>query len=227
MIGGQSILFWCNRYNIHPPYDGALTDDVDILGTQDTVFNIAKETQGKADVSYVKQFSSLIGKVTVTRGDSYIVSIDILSKVLGVDNDDVTSLAVRSNIGDVEFFVLNPLHCLKSKITNFFSIEEKQDKYGYAQAVLSTKIAKAYLEIAIQNKEWGVVIEGVEYVHKLAQRSSGKMCAKNGINVYEAIPFDLLFTVENENFINKRLPRLAASKEEYVVSEKISSTQKI
>lgn len=112
------------------------------------------------------------------------------------------------------------MHCLKSKITNFFNIQEKQDSYGHAQAVLSTKIAKAYLEIAIQDKKWDDVIEGVEYVHDLAQNSSGKMCAKNGINVYEAIPLDLLFTVENENFINKRLPRLATAIEEYVVSEK-------
>ena len=222
LIGGQSILFWCKQYHIQIPDDGALTDDVDILGNEDTVKNIAKETHGRADV-LKKQFSSLVGKVTVTRNNGYVVSIDILSKVLGVDSDVVKKLALPSTIGGITFHVLNPMHCLKSKITNFSTIHEKQDKYGYAQAVLSTKIAKAYLEIAIQDEKWDDVIEGVEYVHNLAQNSSGKMCAKNGINVYEAIPFDLLLTVENENFINKRLPRLEASKEEYVVSEKPSS----
>lgn len=110
------------------------------------------------------------------------------------------------------------MHCLKSKITNFHSIKEKQDRYGYAQAVLSTKIAKVYLEIAIQDEKWSDVVEGAEYVHDLAQNSSGKMCAKHGINVYEAIPLDLLFTVANENFIKIRLPRLLESIEEYVVS---------
>lgn len=52
LIGGQSILFWCKRYNIQLPDDGALTDDVDILGNEDTVKNIAKETHGRADISY-------------------------------------------------------------------------------------------------------------------------------------------------------------------------------
>jgi len=105
LIGGQSILFWCNNFNISSNYPGALTDDVDILGTQNSVYKIASKTKGRADITYSKQFSSLIGTITVLANGEHFVNIDILSEVLGIKNEEVIKFAVPVTLDDAEFLV--------------------------------------------------------------------------------------------------------------------------
>lgn len=212
LIGGQSILFWCNQFDISHDIKGALTDDIDVLGTQESVFNIAEKTKGFAHVVPGTTFgTSLIGQVTVNVEAKIVIEIDVLSKVLGVEKSEAIQFATPVTIHETSILVLNPLHCLKSKSFNYTKVPEKQDKYGFVQAQLSTKIANVYLTEVINNKDWLTAIQGIEYVHKLAAHSIGKFCAKNGINIYDAIPVDNINLIENNNFIEKRLPRLMNS----------------
>lgn len=212
LIGGQSILFWCNQFDINHDIKGALTDDIDLLGTQDSVFNIAEKTKGSAHVVPGTTFgTSLIGQVKISVDPDNIIEIDVLSKVLGVKKSEVIDFATPVTIDGASILVLNPLHCLKSKSFNYTKVPEKQDKYGFVQAQLSTKIANFYLSAVINGEDWGTAIQGIEYVHKLAASSIGKFCAKNGINIYDAIPVDNINSINNNNFIKKRLPRLMDS----------------
>lgn len=212
LIGGQSILFWCNHFDINHDIKGALTDDIDVLGTQDSVFNIAEKTKGTAQVVPGTTFgTSLIGQVTVNVEAKIVIEIDVLSKVLGVEKSEAIQFATPVTIHETSILVLNPLHCLKSKSFNYTKVLEKQDEYGFVQAQLSTKIANFYLLAIINDEDWDTAIQGIEYVHKLAASSIGKFCAKNGINIYDAIPVDNINLINNKNFIEKRLPRLMDS----------------
>ena len=212
LIGGQSILFWCNQFEIKHDIKGALTDDIDLLGTQDSVFNIAEKTKGSAQVVPGTTFgTNLIGQITVNVGSQIVIEIDVLSKVLGVKKIEAIKFSTPVTIQGTSILVLNPLHCLKSKSFNYTKVHEKQDKYGFVQTQLSTKIANLYLTEIINNKDWVTAIQGIEYIHKLAAHSIGKFCAKNGINIYDAIPVESINLINNSNFIEKRLPRLINS----------------
>jgi len=212
LIGGQSILFWCNYFDINHNIKGALTDDIDVLGTQQSVFNIAEKTKGSAHVVPETTFgTNLVGQVTVNVEPTIVINIDVLSKVLGVKKIEAIQFATPVTIHETSILVLNPLHCLKSKTFNYTNVPDKQDMYGFTQAQLSTKIANLYLTKIINNKDWVTAIQGIEYVHKLAAHSIGKFCAKNGINIYDAIPVDNINLINNKKFIEKRLPRLINS----------------
>jgi len=212
LIGGQSILFWCNRFDIKHDIKGALTSDIDVLGTQKSVYKIAANTGGIPSVLSGKTFgTNLIGRVRIPSDTDILIEIDVLSNVLGIKKKKVIEFANQVTIYDVTINVLNPLHCLHSKSHNFCKVIEKQEKYGFVQASLSTKIAHCYLSAVIDDGDWISAMQGIEYVHTLANHTIGKFCAKNGINVYDAIPVDSIHLIRNSNFSNIRLPRLIKS----------------
>ena len=99
LIGGQSILFWCNHFDIEHDIKGALTSDIDVLGTQDSVHQIAKNTGGTASVLSGKTFgTNLIGQVHIPSGSDIPIEIDVLSKVLGIKEEKVIEFATKVKI---------------------------------------------------------------------------------------------------------------------------------
>lgn len=166
LVGGQALEVWGTLLDVPAPvaeekqgdYYHALTVDTDWLGHRD-------DAEWLAELLGVERTQLCIPApddptvntaVLYLELDSRIMLMDFLSSVTGLDNDEIRKFApdvvITSDL-DQQFNlrVLDPIHCLQSRMSNLKAYQTKRDHNGPDQAVWAVDLVRAYLLYLVNN----------------------------------------------------------------------------
>jgi len=206
IVGGQALAYWADYYGIDWfVSDSGVTKDLDVFGNRAHLMQMGLALQVTPQVQNPRFMSALIGTIEIPMGDDLFTNIDVIHTLVGVERDEVLRNAVKVRMGDFECNMMHPLHVLESRIKNIEKIPEKRDAQGINQAALAIKIVNQYIRQRVSSNEESIALKATERVVLLGKVAAGKMLAKQGVNLIEAIPFD---TIQNENFQKIRKPQI-------------------
>ena len=91
LVGGQALAFWVTRFGV--PLGNQprvyISSDADFLGIREDVARFAAALKGKPIYPNRHELTTLEGMVTVPVGDDAFFSVDVVSKVVGIQGDGV------------------------------------------------------------------------------------------------------------------------------------------
>lgn len=182
LVGGQALEVWGTLLNVPAPvaeekqgnYYHALTIDADWLGRRE-------DAEWLAELLGVERTQLCIpdpGDPTANTAvlylerDSRIMLMDFLATVTGLDNDDIKKFApdvvITSDSGQqLNLRVLDPIHCLQSRMSNLRVYPKKREGNGPGQAVWAVALVRAYLLYLVNNGASDKTIRG--QCHRVAE----------------------------------------------------------
>lgn len=160
LVGGQALEVWGTLLGVRAPvaeelqgnYYHALTIDADWLGHRD-------DAQWLAELLGVEHTQLCIPApddptpntaVLYLERDSRIMLMDFLANVTGLENDEIkkhaADVVLTSELGQqFTLRVLDPIHCLQSRMSNLKAYQTKRDGNGPVQAAWAVDLVRAYL----------------------------------------------------------------------------------
>lgn len=166
LVGGQALEVWGTLLNVPAPvapekqgnYYHALTLDADWLGYRD-------DAEWLAELLGVERTQLCIPApddptantaVLYLERDSRIMLMDFLATVTGLENNEIRRFApdvvITSDVGQqFSLRVLDPIHCLQSRMSNLKAYLNKREGNGPDQAAWAVELVKAYLRYLVNN----------------------------------------------------------------------------
>lgn len=222
LIGGQALYLWSLRYYTDiETYDQAYLTSIDI----DYVRNIGSSIELLAETWHAKRYSkpsqfdptpneAIFYFVDAERGEQVDaergkqILVDILSVVHGLEKEDVINKAEKINVQiedqKVPIWLMNPVHCLLSRIANATDLGYTASKLDREinRIKAAIKICRGYLCEYMEKllREERFQPKAVNYLAHYCRRSKAKQFAKKfKINVAEALPINEAFWNTNNN----------------------------
>jgi hypothetical protein len=215
LVGGQALAFWLDVYSLSHGVEelgGAITRDIDFLAEspadQASVKRLAQSFDGEAAFPRKSAITALVGQAIRKVESGAVWNVDVLFRVIGLDTEAVFAESADSDLGNgVVFRVMNPLHLLKSRMDNLYSLREKQDSLGVAQLRCAIQIVQRMQVSLAELPDQSAVRRTVRDVARWALRTdAGKKVAKRfGVHVADAIE---PAAVAMPAFFSSHLPRL-------------------
>lgn len=210
LVGGQSVLFWAEAYNIQVPQNIAiLTEDVDFVANKTDILDVEEALSArfscKLIIADMDQSSPNSGKMSVEYPGVGKINIDFLRMITGVDPGEVSKNAFPFDLGDGSVIhIISPILLLRSKISNIGAHLNKRNEEGIAQAKLAIEIAKKYLEDRILNGSKPPYQE-FEEVIRFSRCDAALYANKfHGLDPMAAIPLEAI--PADDPFLVKRYP---------------------
>lgn len=206
IVGGQALAYWADYYDIDLfVSDSGVTKDLDVFGNRAHLMQMGLALHVAPQIQNPRFISALVGTIEIPVGDHLFTNIDVIHTLVGVDRDEVLRNAVKVRVGGFECKMMHPLHVLESRIKNVEKIPEKRDAQGINQVAMAIKVVNQYIaQRAIANEE-AIALKAIEKVVSFGKVAAGKMVAKYGLNLIDAIPFD---AIQNESFQKLRKPQI-------------------
>jgi len=190
-------------YRKHAPFTSA---DIDFFGNRDALLECASVWDGVAELPEPFDPSPNSGVLIVTFKSEAKLVIDFLASVHGISNSELLKERVKISYKNAVFFVIHPLHCLQSRISNVIGLHrddsDSLNRIMIAIAVMNRRIIHL-LDAGLKRQ----ALKEVEAVFRIARDSmSGiKLFTDYGRDVFEAVPEDSRL---GELFINRRYPQM-------------------
>ncbi len=214
LVGGQSLTFWVDFFNIPVPKSNTpyLTQDADVLATKHDARIFATELHGTLNIPKPDNHTPNTAIVTYKTPDGRTLFVDFMGTLIGLTNEEIRKTAVEFEHPEYGFIhILHPTLVLKSRIVNLHRLQSKRDTNGIEQARLAVSVAKAFFENYISLGLAGAnpdryLVDRVKWLGKLALSDAGiYVFAQWGIDVMEAAPRNL---ITNKKFHAEHWPRL-------------------
>lgn len=203
LIGGQALYLWSLRYPTHlPPFEKVHLTSKDL----DYVRRVGKSIELLVDAWRAKgvikagaddphtPHEALVYFVDVDDKD---VVVDLMDSVLGVSKTEVLLKADRIDIDGTPIWLMNPIHCLFSRVANAFGRGLGEGKYAreMIRVRAAIDICRGWLNEGLDDgMDRGDVQNAVRAVHYLVRycnRSKAREVARRAeINVADALPLD-------------------------------------
>lgn len=214
LVGGQSLTFWVDFFNIPVPQSDTpyLTQDADVLATRHDARIVAAELDGTLNVPKPDDPTPNTAIVTYQTPDGRRLFVDFMGTLIGLTNEEIRKTAVElehSVYGVIR--ILHPTLVLKSRVVNLHILQSKRDANGIEQARLAVLVAKAFFEYFFRLGMAGgnpdrYLIDRVRWLEKLAFSDAGLFVFTHWkIDVLEAAPVNL---ITDEKFHIEHWPRL-------------------
>ena len=133
LVGGQAVNLWA-LYYYDKTYDLApfVSRDVDILGDQTTLLDIAEKLNAKPHFFPMRPPTNEVGVVICKNRLGQPLPVEVLTHVYGIKNEELREPYYSMSLGDSDTIVQvpGPVALLKAKIANVSDIPQKgrQDK---------------------------------------------------------------------------------------------------
>jgi len=166
LVGGQALEVWGVVLNVAPPpsiekneaHFHALTVDADWLGQKTD----AEWLSNLLGIDHTELCIPEIGDPTPSTAilylerDGRVMLMDFLATITGLKNPELMKYAadVPIDLPDgrtVPLRVLDPVHCLASRMANLKAYESKRNGSGPIQATWAVDILRAYLNYMVQH----------------------------------------------------------------------------
>lgn len=166
LVGGQALEVWGVVLDVPPPiavasggqHFHALTVDADWLGQK-------ADAQWLADLLGINQTELFIPAaddptpstaVLYLERNGRVMLMDFLASVTGVNNTDLLKYAADVDVDmpngtSVPLRVLDPVHCLLSRMANLKAYSSKRQGNGVLQAQWAQSILQAYMHYMVKN----------------------------------------------------------------------------
>lgn len=196
LIGGQALNLWCavlpDADDELAQYKPFVSKDVDFQGDRATAERCAALLGGKVeDIS--ARSPKLAGVVSYTDRGGAEREIDFLTVAHGLDARKVVEASVPVPVAtpsgaDVTVRVMNPIHCMQSRVHNVVSLPSQYaNDHGIRQLRASIVCARSYLrELARGNVRRA--LKQIKRVFAFARgRVASQLYAAHGIEVFDAV----------------------------------------
>jgi hypothetical protein len=195
LVGGQSLSFWVDHYDIPIPKTDTpyLTQDADFLAGKNDAIAISKLLGGDIKLATLDDNTPNIATLVFKGSTGNRLLIDFLGIIVGVDEGEIRKFAVPVERGEWRLNLLHPILCLKSRISNLSSLPSKRNKNGIEQARVSVDVAKHYLRDRINEGNVRAALKTANQIAELAQSKAGLyVWEKYGIDVLESVDPQLI-----------------------------------
>lgn len=210
LVGGQALAYWMAFYEIPFPNDRPVTVDADFLTLSaddgHVVKAIAKAMGGTGKINPKEVMSALVGTVEKAIGDGRFVSVDVIFKVFGMDEDAIRRRSHAVEVLGSRIRVMDPLDVLESRLKNLYKLSTKQTDNGFEQLRCSIAVIRRLQQS--EELSWRDRFGLIEAIARLASSDAGrKVAGRFGVFVADAVvvPADA-----PQSFAEKRLPQLVA-----------------
>jgi hypothetical protein len=163
VVGGQAVHFWAWFFTARaavleliPPTSA----DLDLCGTKDAVVRAAELLEGEPRLPGFDRHTPSAGIVAFTDSEGNHRILDIVTNPHGLQRQGVVTHAVRvdyrpGKAPPVHFRVMNPIHCMQSRVHNVVGLH-KDDAHGLRQLEVSIPCAREFLRmlLAEESVEW-------------------------------------------------------------------------
>lgn len=216
LVGGQSLTFWVDFFNIPVPEVDTpyLTQDIDVLATKHDALIVAKELHGTCKIADLDDATPNTAIVIYDTPDGRKLLVDFMGTLIGLSNEEIRKTAVELDHPEYGLIrILHPTLVLKSRIVNLHRLAQKRHANGVEQARLAVPVVRAFLEYYVRNGLAGAnpdkyLIDRIVWLHDQALSDAGKFVyAEWGIDVMQAAPMD---SVQNQDFHTQHKPRMEA-----------------
>lgn len=224
LVGGQALAYWMSVLDVRQPDDigPAISRDVDFFTANATdttpLAKFARAIGGRCHVERKESLSALIGSAIAPAEDERIYNVDLIQKVVGIERAEIEKHAIEVQLpdGNGTIRVMHPIHVLHSRNMNLHKLVEKQDDMGVLQYRLAIAVARAYLELRIDDIETRGDITDSEReraifdaIRRVTEYSSEDAARKNaeryGVHLADAIP---AWRIASPAFWKKQWPHL-------------------
>jgi hypothetical protein len=223
LVGGQSLSFWVDRYDIPIPKTDTpyLTQDADFLACKEDAKAISDLIGGQIKLATLDDLTPNTATVVFTSTTGHKLLIDFLGIIVGVDNAEIRKFAVPLRLGDWHLNVLHPLLCLKSRINNLNVLPSKRNKNGIEQARVAVEVVKCYLRQRIQEGNTRGALIGVNQIAAMAQTPAGLyVWEKYGIDVLKAVEPEIVPVQQFQEIEWPRQVKLTEQRRDKIVKRK-------
>ena len=195
LIGGQSLSFWVDYFDIPMPRLESLylTQDADFLGTHRDAELLAKELGAEIRLATMDDNTSNLATLLYQGLEGKKLLIDILSVVIGLDESEVKKRAIMIEGRGQQLHILHPLLCLKSRIENLRTLPSKRNGNGISQTQVAVEVARKYIGALLSQPTERDAINAVHQIKDMAW-------SRAGLFVFKEYRIDLLRAVELEKF---------------------------
>lgn len=201
LIGGQALYLWSLRYPAQlPPFEEAHLTSKDLdyvrkIGRNIQVLVDAWRATGMKKAGMDDPQTPHEALVYFIDVDEKEVVVDIMDTVLGVTKAEVLSKADRIDVEGTPIWLMNPIHCLYSRIANAFGRGLSDEKYSreVIRIRAAINICRNWLSEALNegmaNNNLKGAVRAVNYLVRYCRTSQARKVARQtGINVADAIP---------------------------------------
>lgn len=178
IVGGQSLVGWAQLLDIPIPKTDTpyVTRDLDLICPNQTAQWLAEQLGVKLSVPDIHDATPQTGKLCYRPSpERGLLVIDFLSAILGPDTKTVRRLAVPVQYNGQTLHLLQPILCLHSRLANLYSLREKRNGNGYAQAEVAILVAGEYLRKLAENNPT-LALWYVREIVRIATTKEGVFC---------------------------------------------------
>jgi hypothetical protein len=223
LVGGQSLSFWVDHYDIPIPKTDTpyLTQDADFLAGKNDALAISELLGGQVKLATLDDNTPNIATLVFRGSAGNKLLIDFLGIIVGVDEGEIRKFAVPVERGEWRLNILHPILCLKSRISNLCLLPSKRNNNGIEQARVAVEVAKHYLRDRINEGSVRAALKTANQIAELAQSRAGLyVWEKYGIDVLESIDPHLIPVEKFQNIEWPRQIKMTETRRDKVVKRK-------
>lgn len=209
LVGGQSLSFWVDWYDIPIPQTDTpyLTQDADFLAGRKDAEELAKHLGGDLRLATIDDLTPNTATVVFDGVNGDRLLIDFLGLVIGLTPAEIRTHAVPVERDGQRLFILHPLLCLQSRISNLRQLPAKRNRNGIEQARVAVEVAKRYVNERLKSGDTRAALKAANKIATMAQ-------SKDGLYVWERWAIDVLQAIAPSEFPDTRFRQIEWPKQE-------------
>jgi hypothetical protein len=222
IVGGQAVNIWAITYldNSGNSHTNLGSHDMDVVARMKVAEIIAALPKWKNEKPPMWSFDRRLLRLTSRADDGRLLIVEVLSKVNGLDNEDLEAVAEVEQDG-VKYRALDPVAMLKAKVANVRELDQagpppRQDR---AHLHIIAQCVAPFLRDAHQQSAGNPALHGdfaktiSRTFRTLSDRNLFKTLLAEGINPRALIPAELKDSpIEKvRTAFEHQIPRLEAS----------------
>lgn len=219
IVGGQALAFWfaaLRLQNSASTLNYLFSDDLDFAGNNGAVsfceerlgirFKRPSEVEGGMQQATINLGAARIARV----GEGESIIVDVLSHVPGISDADLARGIDVISVDGVEFAIINPLLCLKARVSNFYAVYKPDKVKELGRIQLCVQMIRKYLAGDLGADGWSKqVSKDIQVLAEMSLSEQGRnLAVEHGVDFMEAVPAD--HPQLHAEFLERQLPRLNA-----------------
>ncbi len=218
LVGGQAVNLWALYYSERTsglaPF---VSRDVDVLGNRETLMRIAKLAGVKPQFFPMRPPTNEIGVVIAKGTDGGALTVEVLSQIHGISNEDLCEPAYTIVVGEnkVKVRVPGPIALFQAKIANVADLNQAGRQDARHVSILA-QLLPAYLKDIHKSVQTGRIDERgmltlLERLLTVVTTSKARQVL-HSLDINSRSLFSEIASKPSKlhSFITKRLPRALA-----------------
>ena len=211
LIGGQALNFWTELYFHNNPefykkYGPFTSMDIDFLGGKSEIIECAENWGGTVKLSDPFDITPNSGIVIIPFKAGENLIVDFLTSVHGLTDAEVLKHRIKIRYKNAGFYVIHPIHCLKSRIVNLIGLY-RNDQVSLSRVEIAIAIVnKRIIQLVYENRKRQALDE-IEMVFRLSCNSMFgiPLYTDYGLDIFEAVPKTSCL---GDMFLTRRYPQM-------------------